>query len=223
VNAALRSSAAHLIVESLENPELAEQDEHHLMRVLRIRTGEIVSLTDGAGRWRLGRLQGRTLVPTGEIETSPQLPPVRIATAIPKGGRLDWMVQKVTELGCTHLALVHCERSVVRWAPERVEAPLARLRRIARDAVTQSRRTAVPTIDPPRPFGEVVGWPGAVVADPGGRPLAERPSWIVIGPEGGLVPDEFARAGATACLSANVLRIETAAMAATCLLAHDGG
>ena len=106
--------------------------------------------------------------------------------AIPKGDRLEWLVQKVTELGVDRLALLHAERSVVRWKPDRVQSQLVRLRRIADEACRQSRRVwrvddrrARRRIDRARRLRR---WPSRVGVD-----SSPRDRSVAIGPEGGLV------------------------------------
>ena len=122
-----------------------DDTDHHLRRVLRLRDGESVSVTDGAGRWLLADvvLDGSSLAleAAGEIVVeAARTDPFTIATAMPKGDRLDWLVQKVTELGADRIVLLHAERSVVRWKAARVESQLARLQRISDEACRQSRR-----------------------------------------------------------------------------------
>ena len=97
-----------------------------------------------------------------------------IAVAPPKGDRLDWLVAKCTELGIDRIVLVDAERSVVRWAGERVERQLARLRRIAAEASMQSRRVWLPVISGPMPA--VDGCRTFAVAEPGGRPVGPTTS-----------------------------------------------
>ena len=85
----LREAAAHVFVPDLEAPELSPEDRHHLERVLRLRAGEDVTVSDGAGKWRVCRF-GDTLEPAGEIcDTGRPSPPVTIAVALTKGERLD--------------------------------------------------------------------------------------------------------------------------------------
>lgn len=140
MNPVLRTSAAHVFVESVHAPLLSADDEHHLARVLRLRDGETVTVSDGLGSWRPTVLRAGVLDPTGDVVEVPAPERCTIATAIPKGDRLDWMVQKLTEVGVTEIRLLHFERSVVRWQPDRAEHQLVRLRRIAREAAMQSRR-----------------------------------------------------------------------------------
>lgn len=218
--AALRTSVAHVFVESLEQPILDDVDLHHLRRVLRVRDSDTVSVSDGAGRWQTGRLRCEVFAPDGPITTEPEAAAVTIATAIPKGDRVEWMVQKLTELGVGRIVLVDFTRSIVRWHGERAAKQVERLRRISREAAMQSRRVRLPVVEGPVPFGVVVaaGASGMVLADPDGD-LPALDGWhtIVVGPEGGLTPEELGCGLPAVSLSTNVLRIETAAVAAAVL------
>lgn len=223
--AQLRGSAAHLFVA----PEVLDIDgvvpldsdtEHHLTRVLRLRDGESVSVTDGAGRWRIARFVGdggtSRLEMSGEINMSPEISqPLTVAVAIPKGDRLDWMVQKATELGVDHIQLLHARRSVVRWKPDRVDKQLSRLQRIADEAARQSRRLYGVVIAPPLDAISMIG--GAVIAEPGGRAIGPSDHMVAIGPEGGWSPEELDAAGERIDLGPNILRTETAALVAITL------
>jgi 16S rRNA (uracil1498-N3)-methyltransferase len=217
VNPALRSSAAHVFVDAVDDPLLADDDRHHLFRVLRLRDGEPVSVSDGRGRWRLCTAQDGALVSAGSVEfVDPPLVRCTIAVAIPKGDRVDWMVQKLTEVGAHHIVLLHCERSVVRWDGERGHKQLARLQRVAREASMQSRRIWLPEVTGPVALADVLG-PNAVVADPAGA-VWRTADTIVIGPEGGFSPGELEAATAAGSglisLGDQVLRVETAAVVA---------
>ena len=106
----LRSTSAHVLVDPGQLVALSIDDDtvHHLRRVLRLRDGEQVSVTDGGGRWLLAsvRLEGSslTLQAAGEIVTEPpRTDPFTLAVAMPKGDRLDWLVQKCTELFERHM------------------------------------------------------------------------------------------------------------------------
>ncbi len=142
--------------------------------------------------------------------------PVTIAVAPPKGDRLDWLVQKCTEIGVDRLVLVEAERSVVRWDAERTERQLDRLRRIAVEAALQSRRVWLPELAGPVPAAEVLG--AGVAAEPGGRPLEPDDRTVAIGPEGGWSPSELEHACDQVSLGDTVLRVETAAVVAATLL-----
>lgn len=214
----LRSSSAHVIVADIARVALDERDDHHLRRVLRLRDGEPVTVTDGTGAWRLCRLGPGGLEPDGEVEHVPApTPPVTIAVAAPKGDRLDWLVQKVTEIGVDRVRLIRAERSVVRWDDERAQRQLDRLARIVREAAMQSRRVHLPLLDGPVAASATLGELPA--AEPGGRALGVADHGIAIGPEGGWSPTELAGAERVD-LGPHVLRVETAAVVAAALLVH---
>jgi 16S rRNA (uracil1498-N3)-methyltransferase len=214
VNPALRHSAAHVFVASIDAPELDELDAHHLLRVLRLRDGETVSVSDGRGAWRLTTLSGGVLVPVGEVHRGDAGDrPVRtVITAIPKGDRLEWMVQKLTEFGVDRVVLLHAERSVVRWDDARAGKQLPRLQRIAKEAAMQSRRTWLPEVAPPVRFADAAALPGAAIAEPGAPRLGDH-SVVIVGPEGGFAESELAAGLPAVSVADTVLRVETAAVA----------
>lgn len=216
MNPALRTSSAHVFVESLVAPELSADDAHHLLRVMRLRDGETVTASDGLGGWRTCSVAGGALIPTGDEVREVAPTAITIAAAIPKGDRAEWMVQKLTEVGVGEIVFLHCTRSVVRWDGERGGRALAKLRKVAREAAMQSRRVWLPVLSGPVPYAEVVARPGAVVAEPGGAPYSGA-ALVVIGPEGGFTGDELAQARRLVELSPNVLRVETAALVAAIL------
>jgi 16S rRNA (uracil1498-N3)-methyltransferase len=217
VDEALRGSAAHVLVADVESPQLDADASHHLARVLRLRRGQPVTVTDGAGRWRSTVFGGDGVEATGDvvIVRRPE-PPLTVAVAPPKGERLEWLVAKCTEVGIDRLVVLEAEHSVVRWSGERLERQLDRLRRIAVEASMQSRRVWLPQIVGPLPALEVLT--GLAVAEPGGRPLVPTDVAIAVGPEGGWSPKELEVAAATVSLGPNVLRVETAAVAAAVLM-----
>ena len=89
----------HVLVESVEVPVVADDDRHHLGRVLRLRDGDSMTIGDGAGRWRPCRW-GPTVEPTGDIvEVPAPSPRLGVAFALIKGGRPELVVQKLVELG----------------------------------------------------------------------------------------------------------------------------
>lgn len=208
-----RRAAAHVLVADVDVPVLSDDTAHHVFRVLRTADGATVTVTDGAGRWRVCRAAGAAVVPDGEVVAEPSpVAPLTVAVAIPKAERPEWLVQKLTELGVDRIVLLHAERSVVRWAPERAAKHLAKLRRVAAEALEQSRRVWLPELAGPV---DAITWvPGAVVAEPGGRLLDAGDRSLAIGPEGGWSPGELAAAGDRVSLGETVLRVETAALAA---------
>ena len=213
MNPALRSSAAHVFVASVEAPEPDPDDLHNLFRVLRLRDGEVVTISDGRGAWRTTVATAGVLVPSCDVEHAEPPRQCTIAAAIPKGDRLEWMVQKLTEIGVAEIVLMHCARSVVRWEGDRAVKQLARLQRVAREAASQSRRVWLPALRGPVPFAEAASLPGAVLAEPDGTP-GPVGEVVLIGPEGGFAPEELAVPLPRVGLLPTVLRVETAAVVA---------
>ena len=223
--AALRNTSAHVLLlpEAFDTGgalAIDDSTEHHLRRVLRLRSGELVSATDGVGRWCLATVvvEGGPvrLEPQGTVVSEPApAEPFTVAVAMPKGDRLDWLVQKATELGVDRLVLLHADRSVVRWKPARAANQLERLQRISDEACRQSRRVWRVAIEGPVDAADVLG--EFVVAEPGGRALVPADRSVAIGPEGGWSTDELDRAADRVSLGANILRTETAVVAVSAL------
>ena len=129
---------AHVLVADVESPQLDADASHHLARVLRLRRGQPVTVTDGAGRWRSTVFGGDGVEATGDVVTVTVLTlPLTVAVAPPKGDRLEWLVAKCTEVGIDRLVVLEAEHSVVRWSGERLERQLDRFRRIAVEASMQ--------------------------------------------------------------------------------------
>jgi 16S rRNA (uracil1498-N3)-methyltransferase len=217
VDEALRRAAAHVLVDDVASPHLDADSLHHLSRVLRLRRAEAVTVTDGAGRWRSAEFTGDDVEPTGEVvtEARPE-PPLTIAVAPPKGDRLEWLVGKCTEVGIDRIVLLEAEHSVVRWPDDRAARQVDRLRRVAAEAASQSRRVWLPEVAGPVSALEVLS--GFAAAEPGGRPLRAGDAAVAIGPEGGWSAKELEVAGDPVSLGPNVLRVETAAVAAAVLM-----
>jgi 16S rRNA (uracil1498-N3)-methyltransferase len=233
------AASAHLFVDPasglVDTVEVAGEDGHHLARVLRLREGETVTVTDGSGRWRPYRIAdagaGAAVVhlsATGPPEQEPELVPrLGVAFALTKGDKPDLVVQKLTELGVDRIVPVLAERSVARPAPARAAAAAERWRRIAREAARQCRRARLPVVEELRPLADLAGHPAVVVAERGGGPaeaLGAPPGGevlAVVGPEGGLTEAEVEALGpwARVGLGPYVLRAETAALAAATVLA----
>jgi 16S rRNA (uracil1498-N3)-methyltransferase len=218
------AAAAHVFVADLETLQLDEADSHHLARSLRLRPGEAVTASDGAGGWRLCRFApGPALEPDGPVRHEPRpRPEVTVGFALAKGERPEWATQKLTEVGVDHIVPLLTSRSVVRWDGERAARNHARLIRVAREAAMQSRRTWLPQVGVPVTFAQAAEDVGrrspVALAHPGGRPPSlDRPA-LLVGPEGGWGAEELASGLPTVGLGQGVLRVETAAVAAGVLL-----
>lgn len=214
-----------------------EGDEaRHLARVRRVAVGAEVEVFDGRGRAAVAEVVeiGRDrvdLIPRREV-AGRQPPRLRLilATAIPKGDRFDWLIEKATELGVERVVPLVTGRSTV----DPRSTKLDRLRRAIVEACKQSRRDALLAIDEPIRWDRwLEGLDPAIghrrIAHPGGgslRDLAHDPSGgpviVAIGPEGGWTDEEVDLAGregfTSIHLTPTILRIETACIAAAARL-----
>jgi 16S rRNA (uracil1498-N3)-methyltransferase len=205
-------AAAHVFVDDLDEPVLREPDRHHLERVLRLRTGDQITVADGAGRWRTCLL-GDSLVTAGPIISDERLEPeLTVGVALVKGERPELVVQKLVELGIDHIVLFRADRSVVRWDATRAARAAARLETVGREAAMQSRRARLAEISVGASFAELAALPRAALAQRGGGPLTLEHPIVLVGPEGGWSPDELGAGLPTVDLSDAVLRSETAAL-----------
>src|SRR5439155_11758539 len=129
--------AAHVFVPDFSAPTLDDGDLHHLARPLRLRPGEPVTASDGAGRWRPFVWSGERLEAdgAGDVMVAPApRPAVTVAFALTKGERPEWVVQRLAEAGVDRIVPFVAARSVVRWDPARSARNVARLRAVARAA-----------------------------------------------------------------------------------------
>jgi len=222
----LRTSAAHVVIDDPvafatddAGPPLGTADVHHLSKVLRLRPGQVVTGTDGAGRWRRFRWTGGAgapLEPDGPVHVVvPPGPAVTVGFTPVKGDRPEWTVHKLTELGVERIIALRAARSVVRWDGERGAEQVQRLRRVAREATMQARRCQVPCIEGVLAPSEV---PGAALAQFGGAPPSLDRPVVLVGPEGGWADGELASGAPTVSLGDLVLRAETAAVVAGSIL-----
>jgi 16S rRNA (uracil1498-N3)-methyltransferase len=223
---AAAGAVAQVFVDDLDAPRPAPDDAHHLARVLRLRAGELVVAGDGRGRWRTTVFTGDAgvLAVHGPVVTEPPPPrPVVVGFVPVKGERPEWVVQKLTEVGVDRIVVMRSVRAVVRWEGERAERAVERLRRIAREASSQSRRARVPEVSGilgPSELAAELAPTGLSLADPGGGPvgLAAGALALAVGPEGGWDPSELAFATERVGLGPGILRAETAAVGAGILL-----
>jgi 16S rRNA (uracil1498-N3)-methyltransferase len=235
---------------ALDSPTLTieGEDARHLAVVRRAQPGDLVRVSDGRGRIVEARLTSVKPSAVGaEIVTSTlslaPTPRVVVHQGLAKGDKVDGVIRHLVEMGIDGVVVFEAGRSVARWDPARQAGAARRWATIAREAAKQSRRAWLPTMSGPLSVTEaaaagagpatgpvlgLVAHPtaahrlGEVLATGGaGNPEAV---WLVIGPEGGLSDAEvadFAAAGAVAVsLGEQILRTETASVAAAALVLH---
>lgn len=208
----------HVIVTDVSAPALSPDDRHHLERVVRLRAGDSLSVTDGAGAWRWCRF-GPELAIDGEIEcVAAPTCRITIAFALVKGQKPELVVQKLTELGVDEIIPFVADRSVVRWDEERSHRNIERLRRVAAEASMQSRRVWLPIVREIATFEGLIAQGGFAIADRDGRAPTLQTTSVMIGPEGGWSESEREHCCDVVGLGAGVLRAETAAFAAASIL-----
>jgi len=204
--------------------ELDHDESHYVAHVCRARAGETVWATDGRGRLAELRLVTVGSSVTAEVEATRESVREREAVVwcgAPEGTRADWLVEKLAELGVGVLQPIDCARA--RW--EIGEAKVARLTRLARSALRQSRTPYLMRIESPRPLAatleSIPAGASLWVADPNGpRPgttPADRVSVGAVGPSPGFDEAERRlledRGFQPISLGGSRLRTETAAMA----------
>lgn len=236
----MRSIRSHIEAELIEGSTLAlpETTATHLLRVLRLGVGDEVLLFNGDGfdyRARISALGKRTAEVHIEarIEVSRESPlTVTLAQALARGEKMDWVLQKATELGVTRIAPVVTERTEVKLDAERADRRLHHWRGVVASACEQCGRARLPHIEEPRTLGEFLAACKAegqliLALDPEGEHrLSALPAFdqltLVIGPEGGLSPRDLGQlhaAGAQGLrLGPRILRTETAGIAALAAL-----
>jgi 16S rRNA (uracil1498-N3)-methyltransferase len=213
---------------------------HHLTRVLRLRDGADVEVSDGRGGHAAARLtDGEVVLTAGAVVTPPPRPSLTVAQALPKGRKLDEVVRQVTELGADRIVPVAAARSVTRLAGDRADRAVERWAAVARAAAEQARRPWLPEIAPATDAGALVGslptGSRVLVAHVGGElALPDAVAGcdaahlaVAVGPEGGWSEEEveaFVADGAVPVgLGPAVLRTEHAAAAALAVLGALAG
>ncbi|CAM5320922.1 ribosomal RNA small subunit methyltransferase E [Streptomyces spiroverticillatus] len=214
----------------------------HAVSVRRLKAGEDVVLADGRGRGAEAVVvaaegKDRLVVDvTGVVVEEEPRPRITVVQALPKGDRGELAVETMTETGVDAVVPWQAARCITQWKGERGAKSLAKWRATAREAGKQSRRLRFPEVADAMSTKQV----GALLAtadfaavlhedrdaDSGALALAELPQEgtivLVVGPEGGVSPEElalFAQAGAKPYrLGRSVLRTSTAGTAATALL-----
>jgi 16S rRNA (uracil1498-N3)-methyltransferase len=226
---------------------LRGEEANHLARVLRLGPGAQVVVFDGCGHEYatvVERLETEGVVCRILFDVAPQSPPtvsITLGQGLPKAEKFDWVIQKTTELGVSAIVPLITDRVIPHLSGSHLARKVGRWERLAREACKQSRRATVPHLRPPTPLEvfltscqsaelKLVLWEGeetrllrTILA--ASTPVASVA--VVVGPEGGLTPQEVARGEAYGFLAAGlgkrILRTETAGVVAVALLQYRFG
>ena len=221
--------------------ELPPEASHYIGKVLRAKPGQALSLFNGDGQEYTAEVTevGKKAVSAsiGDSQAGQPASPLHthLGQVMSRGDRMDYAIQKATEMGVTEITPLFSERCEVKLDPKRLAKRLAHWRQIAISACEQSGRCDVPVIHQPQ---QLDTWLDVVEADckltlhPHNTvALQDIPApascALLIGPEGGLTEDEVDTARqqkfAAICLGPRILRTETAPIASLALLQHLWG
>lgn len=221
---------------SAAGAELTGEEARHAAQVARLRVGERVVVGDGRGRVAEAEavsvardhVELRVLTLREEPESAPR---IVLVQALAKGGRDEAAIQTATELGVAAVVPWQAARSITRWVGPKVDAGVARWSAIVREAGKQSMRPWAAEVLPLSSTADLAALGGTILLL---EPTAEtrlvdvdlpthRDVVLVVGPEGGIAPEELDRltaAGATPVrMGPTVLRTSTAGPAAIAALA----
>ncbi|MGA9287968.1 MAG: 16S rRNA (uracil(1498)-N(3))-methyltransferase [Anaerobacillus sp.] len=222
----------HVIIEG--------EDVKHISRVMRMTAGDRIICCTEDGKSALCRIEEIEsdfvkTIPEEWLNEHKKMPVhVTIVQGMPKGDKLETVIQKGTELGADQFIPFKAERSVVKWDEQKSAKKIQRLKKIAKEAAEQSHRTTIPDIEMPHSISSLIelsetyehkliayeeearaGESAALVQALHEANLNDR-IMIIFGPEGGLSEKEVAilkDAGFSSCgLGPRILRTETAAM-----------
>lgn len=236
---------------------IAGDDAHHLIRVMRGKAGDQVIVSDGVNREALVRLREpekdrvvADIVQWLPMSNEPAVE-VWIAQSLPKGDKMELVIQKGTEIGAGRFIPFVSERTVVQLDAKKEGKRLERWQKIAKEAAEQAHRNRVPSVEPPLSWKQLLelakeadaAWicyekeeglqlkqriqEALSGAEAGGSDKRKIKLLLIIGPEGGFTEKEVEAAEAAGCRSVSlgrrILRTETAAMVGlTCILYETG-
>lgn len=220
-----------------ETLRISGQDGVHIRRSLRMNAGEFLVICDGQGHDYRAVIDGfdgdDVLLTVTERSVSVTEPSVSVTLymGLPKGEKMEWIIQKAVELGVFRIVPVVTSRSIAKPG-EKAAKKTERWQKIANEAAGQCGRGILPEVAMPMTFREALpqmtAKPLFVCYEAGGEPfsalLREQPAelGLFVGPEGGISPAEVdalvAGGGKTATLGSRILRCETAPLAALTLI-----
>ncbi|MGB2246270.1 MAG: 16S rRNA (uracil(1498)-N(3))-methyltransferase [Alcanivorax sediminis] len=212
--------------------ELGTAASHHIGKVLRMAEGDAIEVFNGRGGEWQARIQSiskkAVTVQLLSFNADNRTPPLAVTVALPmiKGDRMDYAIQKATEMGAARIVVLDTERCEVRLKGERADKKLAQWQAIAISACEQCGLNIPPVVagveslkswlDSELPGQKLIAHPGEQPFDPGTL-LRDQPLVLLSGPEGGFSDEELdaaREAGFTSfALGERVLRAETAPVA----------
>ncbi|MFC0558007.1 16S rRNA (uracil(1498)-N(3))-methyltransferase [Halalkalibacter alkalisediminis] len=224
------------------------EDMKHILRVMRMDIGDEIICSNNdlrTVRCVISEIENQEIIATiiEDLTPNSELPvEVTIAQGLPKGDKLDLIIQKGTELGATAFIPFSASRSIVKWDQKKAGKKIDRLVKIAKEAAEQSYREKIPTVFDIHSLAELKKqmplFDSIVLAYEESAKEGEKAQFatalntlsegqrilIIIGPEGGLTDeevDQFLLEGAQACgFGPRILRTETAAMYALAAISY---
>ncbi|GGF78418.1 ribosomal RNA small subunit methyltransferase E [Paenibacillus albidus] len=236
-----------------ESVVIRDEDARHIAKVMRGKAGDKLIVSDGVSREALVEIER---IEIGEVTASilealemTHEPRVRITVAqsLPKGDKMETVIQKCTEIGAVAFAPFLSERTIVQYDERKESKRLERWRKICKEAAEQAHRNIVPAVAAPLSWKQLLQsfagydavyfcyekeegqqlrhatapWVASLAPQASGKVM------IVVGPEGGFTPEECQAAEAAGAVSVGlgrrILRCETAGMvAAACILYESG-
>ena len=222
---------------------VTDEDVRHIASVLRMKTGDALLLCDGQGveyQVAISHISKSEIMTDIVSRQKREIaaPRITLGQGLPKFDKMDLIVQKATELGVSHIVPLVTERTIVKIRDE--EKRVSRWRKICREAAMQSDRPDIPLVEPVRSFRDytrtLAPEPGTLLLLPweeGTQPIKEvlrgnqdiMRIVVLIGPEGGFSKTEAAMATEKGfypvSLGRNILRTETAAIAALSMIGYE--
>ncbi|CAM2832364.1 RsmE family RNA methyltransferase [Paenibacillus sediminis] len=233
--------------------QILGEDARHISKVMRAKLKEKLIVSDGISREAIVEIESidpgsvtATIVERLELTSEPWLQ-ITIAQSLPKGDKMETVIQKCTEIGAVSFIPFLSERTIVQYDSRKEEKRTERWRKIAKEAAEQAHRNKVPLIEAP------ISWKSLLssfdnydlicicyekeqgdqlrdVIQPFVQRLEQQGTYrvlVVVGPEGGFSEAEIKQAEEAGAVSVGlgrrILRTETAGMAAlTCILYESG-
>ena len=235
------------VSETTHSLQFSKEQVHQLKKVMRVRVGEQFEVVDDASQLAIvevTELEPFEVKVVELLEQKVELPvAVTIAAGLSKGDKLDWIVQKATELGVSEIIPLSMTRNVVKWTGDKSAKKIERLQKIAEEASEQSHRLKVPRVTNVMTLKELVSYTSdfdqKLIAYEESAKVGESLQLVkslqslqenervifVFGPEGGIEEQEVAlleKSGYLPCsLGPRILRAETAPLYALVAVSYQ--